>query len=333
MSKVFLTGMSASQASSSSNKKSLTFAGVLDKVLTSAGHEVTWASPSVYMTKKSLNKFDAVLVGISPLTSVGANRVYGALSVVNALKDTDKLTLFVDTPTPSQIEVSLKAVITNPESLTKSFFSYRKEYSNVIADKDLLNSVLSGVKYLYENDWTTTLYPKLPWKSEFKLAPNAKTNLVGVNLDSHIILESNVKPDRRPKWVIDNLTTPWAKSTTAALSLPNSLMKWNKGWTDEQVDEQILRSIGAIVSPDKRDGTYWSYRYIQAINSNTPVITDWKESHFIGDAWNILATSMESMSQEKRDLIATAQRESYLANIPSKQDAVEILQNSIFRRN
>ena len=325
--------MSAPQASSSSNKKSLTFAGVLDKVLTSAGHEVTWASPSVYMTKESLDKFDAVLVGISPLTSVGANRVYGALSVINALKDTDKLTLFVDTPTPSQIEVSLRAVITNPETLTKSFFSYRKEYSNVIADKDLLNSVLSGAKYLYENDWATTLYPKLPWKSDIKLAPNAKTNLVGVNLDSHIILETDVESDRRPKWVIDNLTTTWAKSTTAALSLPNSLMKWNKGWTDEQVAEQILRSIGAIVSPDKRDGTYWSYRYIQAINSNTPVVTDWKESHLIGDAWNILATNIESMSQEKRDLVAMAQRESYVANIPSKQQAVEILQNSIFRRN
>jgi hypothetical protein len=333
MSKVFLTGMSAPQASSSSNKKSLTFAGVLDKVLTSAGHEVTWASPSVYMTKESLDKFDAVLVGISPLTSVGANRVYGALSVINSLKDTDKLTLFVDTPTPSQIEVSLRAVITNPETLTKSFFSYRKEYSNVIADKDLLNSVLSGAKYLYENDWATTLYPKLPWKSDIKLAPNAKTNLVGVNLDSHIILETDVESDRRPKWVIDNLTTTWAKSTTAALSLPNSLMKWNKGWTDEQVAEQILRSIGAIVSPDKRDGTYWSYRYIQAINSNTPVVTDWKESHLIGDAWNILATNIESMSQEKRDLVAMAQRESYVANIPSKQQAVEILQNSIFRRN
>ena len=325
--------MSAPQASSSSNKKSLTFAGVLDKVLTSAGHEVTWASPSVYMTKESLDKFDAVLVGISPLTSVGANRVYGALSVINALKDTDKLTLFVDTPTPSQIEVSLRAVITNPETLTKSFFSYRKEYSNVIADKDLLNSVLSGAKYLYENDWATTLYPKLPWKSDIKLTPNAKTNLVGVNLDSHIILETDVESDRRPKWVIDNLTTTWAKSTTAALSLPNSLMKWNKGWTDEQVAEQILRSIGAIVSPDKRDGTYWSYRYIQAINSNTPVVTDWKESHLIGDAWNILATNIESMSQEKRDLVAMAQRESYVANIPSKQQAVEILQNSIFRRN
>lgn len=333
MSKVFLTGMSAPQASSSANQKSFTFAGLLNKVLTNAGHEVTWASPSVYMTQETLDKFDAILVGVAPLTSVGANRVYGALSVINALKNSDKLTLFIDTPNPSQIEPSLKSVISNPQSLTKPFFCYRKEYSNVVADKDLLNSVLSGANYLYNEDWAQTIYPKLPWKSEIKIIKNAKANLIGINLDAHIIKDSDVKPSRAPKWTIDSLSNPWAVSTTSALVLPNSLMKWNKGCTDLQVEEQMCRSIGAIISPDKKDGTYWSYRYIQALNTKTPVITDWKESGALDQTWNILAASIESMSQEKRDLIAIAQRESYLANIPSKQNSVEILQKIIFRRN
>jgi len=333
MSKVFLTGMSAPQASPSANQKSLSFAGVLNQVLTSSGHEVTWASPSVYMTKESLDKFDAVLVGVSPISSVGSNRVYGALSVINYLRDSNKLTLFVDAPNTSQIEPSLKSVTNNPENLTKTFFSYRKEYSNVIADKDLLNSVLSGVNYLYAQDWATTIYPQLPWKSSTRLPSNAKKNLVGINLDSHLISSTPIEADRRPKWVIDNLSTPWAKNTMATLSLPNSLMKWNKGWTDAQVLDQISRSIGAVVAPDKKDGTYWSYRYVQAMNTNTPVVTDWSESHALGDAWNILATNIDTMSQDKRDLIATAQREIYLANVPSKQKAVETLQQLIFRRD
>lgn len=333
MSKIFLTGMTAPQASPSANTKSLSFAGLLNKVLTVAGHEVTWASPSVYMTEDSLDKFDAILVGVAPISSVGANRVYGALSVINTLKNSSKLTLFVDSSNPSQIEPSLRAVISNPENLTKPFFSYRKEYSNVVADKDLFNSVLSGAKYLYEDEWTTTIYPALPWKSSIKICSNAKQNLIGINLDSHIIEQSLSTFDRRPKWSVDNLSTKWAKSTTSTLVLPNSLMKWNKAWTDDQVFEQISRSIGAIISPDKKDGTYWSYRYAQAMNSKTPIITDWKESGSLGDAWNILATYIESMSQEKRDLIATAQREIYLANIPGKQSAVETLQQIIFRKN
>jgi hypothetical protein len=333
MSKVFLTGMSAPQASSSANHKSLSFAGVINQVLTSAGHEVTWASPSVYMSRESLDKFDAVLVGVSPVSSVGSNRVYGALSVINMLKDSNKLTLFVDAPNTSQIEPSLKSVINNPDTLTKPFFSYRKEYSNVVADKELLDSVISGAKYLYTQDWVTTIYPQLPWKSSTRLPSNAKKNLVGINLDSHLVVRNPVETDRRPKWVIDNLSTPWAKNTMATLSLPNSLMKWNKGWTDAQVLEQISRSIGAVIAPDKRDGTYWSYRYAQAMSTNTPVVTDWVESHALGDAWNILATNIDTMSQDKRNLIATAQREIYLANIPSKQNAVDTLQQLIFRRD
>jgi hypothetical protein len=333
MSKVFLTGMSAPQASPSANQKSFTFAGLLNKVLTDAGHEVNWASPSVYMTKDALEKYDAVLVGVSPLTSVGANRVYGALNVINELKDSDKLTLFIDTPSPSQIEPSLKSVISNPATLTKIFFSYRKEYSNVVADKDIFNRVLSGIKYLYENDWAPTIYSKLPWKSDIRICKNAKTNLIGINLDAHIIKELGLNPNRAPKWSVDSLSSPWAISAVAGLVLPNSLMKWNKGTTDAQVEEQISRSIGAIVSPDKKDGTYWNYRYIQAMNTRTPVITDWKESGVLDETWNLLGSSIESMSQEKRDLVATAQREVYLAKIPSKLEAVEILQNSIFRRN
>jgi hypothetical protein len=331
MSKVFLTGMSAPQASPSANQKALSYAGAINKVLTESGHEVTWASPSVYMTAESLDKFDAVLVGVSPISSVGANRLYGALSVINALKNSDKLTLFIDTPNPNQIEPSLKSVIFNPDNLTKSFFSYRKEYSNVVADKDLLGAVVGGAKYLYEEDWTTTLFPMLPWKSEIRIASNAKKNLVGLNLDSHLLTREPIVHDRRPKWVIDSLSTPWAKSTVASLSLPNSLMKWNKGWTDAQVLEQITRSVGAIISPDKRDGTYWSYRYVQAMSTNTPIVTDWKDSHTLGDAWNVLATSIDTMSQDKRDLIATAQREIYFASVPTKEQSSKKLQQIIFR--
>ena len=332
MSKVFLTGMSAPQASPSANQKALSFAGAINKVLTAGGHEVTWASPSVYMTAESLDKFDAVLVGVSPISSMGANRVYGALSVINTLKDSDKLTLFIDTPNPSQIEPSLKSVISSPETLTKPFFSYRKEYSNVISDKDLLKSVLSGVEYLYTEEWVTTIFPMLPWKSDIRVSTNAKKNLVGLNLDSHLLTYEPIIHDRRPKWAVDSLSTTWAKSTIATLSLPNSLMKWNKGCTDTQVLEQISRSIGAIVSPDKRDGTYWSYRYVQAMSTNTPVVTDWKESQYLGDAWNVLADSIDTMSQDKRDLIATAQREIYFVSIPSKEQSLAKLQQTIFRR-
>lgn len=329
MSKIFLTGMSAPQASPSANDKSLSFAGLINMALTDAGHEVVWASPSVYMTSETLEEFDAVIVGVSPITSMGANRVYGALNLIQTLWDSEKLTLFVDTPTPSQIEISLKSVITNPESLTKPFFSYRKEYSNVIADKKLLKSVVKGVKLLYEADWGKTIYARLPWKhvDSVKMAPNAKKNIVGINLDSYVISELDSNEERVNKWVYDSNDSKWYKDIIQLLKLPSLPMKINRGSVDRDVVSQIERSIGVLMSPDRRDGTYWSARYYQALSSRTPVITDWKESGVLGSAWSVLAYSIEEMSQSKRDLVALAQKESYLANIPNKKTALKSLES------
>ena len=332
MSRIFLTGMSAPQASSSANLKNLSFAGLINMALTDAGHEVVWASPSVYMTEETLNEFDAVVVGVSPITSMGANRVYGALNLIQTMWGSDKLTLFVDTPTPSQKEVSLKSVINNPESLTKSFFSYRKEYSNVVADKKLLDSAFDAVNLLYKEDWQKTVYAKLPWKSldSVKMAPNLKKNLVGLNLDSYVISDSSAGEEERiQKWVYDSSESPWYKSQVQFLKLPTLPMKINRGSTDYDVITQLQRSLGALISPDRRDGTAWSYRYVQALNTQTPIITEWKESGVLGDAWSVLAYSIEEMSQSRRDLVSLAQKESYLANIPDKKTALKNLESTL----
>lgn len=329
MSKIFLTGMSAPQASASANVKSLSFAGLINTALIEGGHEVVWASPSVYMTKETLEEFDAVIVGVSPITSMGANRVYGALNVIQTMWGSDKLTLFVDTPTPSQIEVSLKSVVGNPDSLTKPFFSYRKEYSNVVADKKLLKNALDAVTLIYEADWGKTLYAKLPWKSldSVKLAPNAKKNLVGLNLDSYVITDSKNNEERASKWVYDSKDSNWYKNIIQLLSLPTLPMKVNKGSNDTDVVSQISRSTGVLMSPDRRDGTAWSYRYAQALSTGTPIVTEWKESGVLGEAWSVLGYSIEEMSQSKRNLVALAQKESYLANIPDKKTALKFLES------
>jgi hypothetical protein len=331
MSKILLTGMTAPQASENANARNLGFVGVLNAVLSDAGHEVTWISPSVHMTKESLNQFDSVIVGVTPITSVGASRAYGALSLIGHLWGDSKLTLLIDAPSSSQIEPSFRSVVTNPASLTKSFFSNRKEYSTVLADASISARLHSAVGHLLNEEWPTTIYSSLPWSAQedVKLPANAKKNLVAVNLDAHLIQENPVAVDRRQKWVVDAPSTPWSSAVLKTLELPNSLMKWNKGWDDNQVMDQFTRSIGALITSHKKDGTWWTYRYVQALNSNTPVATDWKFSSRIGAAWSSLASAIESMSQQKRDLLATAQREAYLANIPGKQTALNILETTL----
>jgi hypothetical protein len=113
------------------------------------------------------------------------------------------------------------------------------------------------------------------------------------------------------------------------LKLPTLPMKINRGSTDSDVIIQLQRSLGVLISPDRRDGTAWSYRYVQALNTKTPIITEWKESGVLGDAWSVLAYSIEEMSQSRRDLVSLAQKESYLANIPDKKTALKNLESTL----
>lgn len=326
MSKILITGMSAPQASADANRRSLSFAGLMSAVLTQQGHDVVQADPEVSWTIEDLSEYDSVMVGISPLTSLSANRIYGALSVIDILLDSEKLVLFIDAPEPTKITSSLRAMIKSPQNMTKPFYSYRKDYSYATMP-NVLSSLLDVVHYLLNEKWPTTIYPSLPWSGTGKiisqLPVGASESIQGINLDSYLITNQDtleVEP-REPKWVVENYLTTWTKSTSATLSLSTLPMKWHKGWSDTDVQTQISRCVGALISPYPTSGTWWSYRLVQCLNVLTPVATDWRESGTLGPAWLHLAASIEEMTDEQRYQLAKDQREAYASAVPSRREA------------
>jgi len=332
MSKIFLTGMTAVHCSKEVNDRSLNFAGLMYQVLVSAGHDVTWGNPSVFMTKESLSNYDAVIVGVSPATSLSSNRIYGALAIIDDLWGDDKLSLYVDVPNVRQISTSFKS-FSQVENVTKPFFSGRREYKLVVASKKILSKVTSASNKITNEEWvSTTLYPALPWKTSdlIRLPSNAKANLVKINLDSHILLPEPIPNEESvAKWACDNPSTKWVISLMPHLSLPVVPMRWDKKSYDEQIFNQISRSYASLICPDPKDGTYWNYQYIQSMNAGIPIATQWQESASVSDAWGVLASNIDVMSSSQREFLALAQRESYAKAIPSKKDSTYLLESSI----
>lgn len=332
MGKVLITGMSAPQVSSSANNRVLSFAAVLNRALLEAGHSVTWGDPNIGMTGAAVKKFDVIFVGISPLTSLGANRAYGALGTIATVLESEpeKLRLFIDAPNVSQIEVSLKALAASPESLVKPFYSYRKDYEAVAADPKLQQRLMSVVTKLLEEPWPLTVYPKLPWQSDEEVARNlpsvASGSIKGLNLDSYLLTTPVQSEERVDKWTTSDAKSVWHKKLIKTVSFPCSPMRITKGSTDVDAEAQIARSVGAIIVPDKKQDTWWSYSYIQAMNNSTPVITKWQDSQRIGSPWTVLAATVEDMSAPKRIKLALAQREAYEASIPDKLEATRLLE-------
>jgi len=328
MKKILLTGMTASHCSKTSNQRSLGFSGALNIALSSDPNiDVVWGPPSVGMTKSFLEQFDSVLVGVSPLTSLSANYVYGALNVISEMKDSPKLSLFVDTSSPRQIGLSLNRAVSSENSLTKPIFSSRKDAKHVFSDKSSLDKLYGAVEFLAKEAWPQTLYASLPWKSvgSLNLPSNAKRNIKFVNVDSYLIDKESFVLNRSDKWVVDNYKPRWTQKTLATHILPDAPMKWSRGVTDVQVMEQICRSIGAVISPDDRDGTYWNYRYAQALTSETPIATYWQESSVLSKSWAVLSSKIDTMSSPERDALARAQKASYLDSVLGKKEALENL--------
>jgi hypothetical protein len=334
MSKILLTGMTAPQVSSRAHDRSLSFAGVLKDVLTNMGHDVTWGDPDLVSFEPVLKEFDAVLVGLAPITSLSANRAYGALSVVDTLWSSGKLFMFIDSPSVSQIGTSLRATINSPDNLTKDFFSYRKHYEEVKSSPAYQAIMLRAISKLLNEDWPVTFYSSLPWSSDddvyASLPESVGDCLIPLNIDS--FLASTDSPDRdvvANKWSYDIPTPHWTKKQLKMVALPGSPMKVNKGATDSDVYMQIQRSVGSLISPDKRQGTWWTYRYIQSLNAGVPVVTEWKESFVLGPSWSVLAASVEEMTSQERSALAASQKEAYLSSIPSKIEVTNILNETM----
>lgn len=329
MSTILLTGMTASQASPSANSKSRQFAHSLYSALTSAGHTVNWTDPEITWQSQDLEqKYDAVLIGVAPLTSLAANRTYGALSLISTAFNSAKTCFFIDAPEPAQIIDSLESVARGKSNLFKPFYSYRKHYNEVLNSTHRAR-IDTAIHLLSSQRWPLTLYPKLPWEQK-PLSLNAEqTGLpFGINLDAFAVMKNRpFVSERENVWAIDSYRTKWALSVAKGLVYPTTPMRQSKGSTDSDVNEIMDAALGSIISPQKSGGTWWTNRYPQALNALSPIATEWRESSHIGDAWNYLPAAIEGLSAKERLDLSHTQKEQYLAAVNTTDSALYELES------
>lgn len=323
--------MTAPQASPSANERTLSFAGLIAQALRPQ-HTVDHVDPEVRCRLGDLLDYDVILVGLAPITALGANRAYGALSLINLLRGDPRLRLFIDAPNPAQITHGLAAIANTPENLTKPFYAYRKGFKEVQrVDRQL--ELLDAVYGLLRDPWPPTLYPSLPWKGAdfLQLLPDGASNsITGVNLDSLLLSGAAPKPRTRyENFVSDRPITKWTDSIARTITSPVYDMKRNKFSTDEEVSYSMSTSLGAIIVPQAKGGTWWTARYAQALRSGTPVITEWRDSWQLGDAWTMLASQVEELNSSGREQLAQAQLSSYVAHLHDAESSIDHLESAL----
>lgn len=332
--KILITGCTSQQASKKHAERTPTFASLLQKRFQEAGVEAHHQSPSISWTEKDLSEYDLVVVGVTPPTSLAANRAYPAFIAAETARKTGNLALMIDSPESFKMTSAL-TTWKNPEQTFKSFYDRRKNYLDVVEDKNLQAKVHSFVEFLSEEKWPTTFYPTFPWSDGLfaskinGLEPEAT---LGVSVDSYLIFQQ-----QQPKnfysndsyWTSDAINTEFSKTVANTLSYPVLPTKRDVWQSQPDTLERIRSSVGTIVSTYRFSESWWSPALAQSLSQGVPVVHDWRRTNYLGQEWGHLATSIESMEDFERDELAYSQKQLYLAALPDINEISESLLSTI----
>lgn len=322
--KILFTGMASSHCSPVNN---VSFFSTVAKAVDTFS-ETTWAAPKISWTKDYLDSFDLIFFGFIPPTALSANKIYGAMHVLGLMFDSPKLKLVVDGHQVWQYKNSIEMVKRDVSSLFSSFYSKRAEYSSA-KDSSNRQYIDLASEYFSSDVWPITYYPKLPWTSHEKavssLGFGSKNSFVGLSLDPLLI---NPEPysttTRGDFWSVDNHKSSWLKKLEPSIRRPVYPLKPGRLLTDKEAVASMRESLGLIIAPQDRGvGSWWSYRYIQALNSNTPVATNWIDAAGYNDSWSHLAYQIEDMDDTQRLLVAKNQLESYQASLQNRKQTID----------
>lgn len=325
--KVLFTGMGSNHCGRPSNT---TFFSVMADTVSEFA-EVTWAAPKLSWTRKDLEQYEAIVFGLIPPTSLSANRIFGALNVLQLMFDSPKLKLVADSAQMWQYRNSVKALKRDPGILFTSFYSKRADYSSILENRHIVENAVSALE---SEIWPTVLYPELPWGSAERVATILdfvpSESLTGINLDSTLISPEPPRIGRRDNWAVENPKSTWLPDLQRLLTFPLLPVKVGRRTDDDYALGILRNSMGLIIPPQERKvGSWWNYRLYQALNTGTPVATYWQDSCVLDPSWGVLAYTLEDYDPVQRQMVANSQRYSYVNAIPEKEEAIHNLKSNL----
>jgi hypothetical protein len=335
--KILITGCTAGQSSKRVLQRGDTFAGVLYENLNGLSNvSAELTAPLVGWNDDYIKSFDAVLVGVSSLTSITSNNLYPAFLTAGKALRAGNLYLFLDAPDPHKIQASLSSVYKGKSDLFKPFYENRKSFYSVAKDKSLTLEVRDFANYLYLEKWPTTLYPSMPWVDSGQICrhiPGAvEEDVVGVPIDSYLIDpygRSKVQMDQPLYWVSENIKSKWTKLVQETLHHEVFPTKPSRSTTKEESAKITESAIGSLIPTYRSGEAWWSPQLPVSLNLGIPVATDWRLAGVLGEDWNYLPVNIEEMSNAERLGLALGQRSSYLDTLVSKEAATKIVLSAL----
>ena len=328
--KILFTGMGSSHCKRTDNTGF--FAALADSYGEIA--EVVWSPPKLSWTRAELEEFDAIFLGFMPPTSKSANYAYGALHVMNLMYESPKLNLVVDSPQMWQYKNSVNLFKRSPEQIFSSFYEKRFNFHEAKSGK-ARHSIESLSEKLNSIPWPSSIVPSLPWidnaSAKEKVSFVTPDSIRLINLDSFLLKNASPYLSRSTSWAVSNIKSTWWEKLRPTLRYDGiPLSDSPRRANDELACSRLKSSRAALLVPQERGtGSWWSYGYIQAMNTSTPVATHWQETLGFSPTWSLLPYNLEDMEPYDLQELASAQKKIYESAIPGRDEMRKALEKLV----
>jgi hypothetical protein len=323
---ILITGMTSSQT-----REGDTIAGYAASALRESGHDVTVAKPSLADALDN-RQWDHVFCGLGPLHGLGTSSMYGALGVIGT-HWSDRLTLFLDDTDSSKIGSGLRIMRRKPERLIKPFYVYKREHEIAVEPK-VHSWLMTVVDAILEStvDFPALMLPAFTFENAYavaaKITPMAMARVVPVDFSTYVpklvdVIPSPVAPDELHD------TSFWAVESNPLA--PEVRALGHLAWPTVQVKSSNLHHLphaSGYLAPWE----IWSPRFKQMTEEGIPVATVWRVfKDVIGDAWETLATTIETMPLGEREILASAQHQQFIEFIQPPSMVAHLINGTIGR--
>lgn len=334
--KVLVTGMTSRQT-----KEDRTVAGMIADVLRECGHEVMVARPSLekVLSGEIAETYDHAFVGLGPLHGIGTSYKYGALGTIGALWS-DRVTLYLDDVDSGKIGSGLRIMHKHNWKLTKPFYGYCAEYE-LTSSGDNASWLIAIIDALLSagEDHPNLLVPSFTFDDAYRVAGKitggAAQHVTPVDWS---VLATSLKADT------DAAVGRYGSANTET---PEGL--W---WSVEHIPEgRAVRSHGPYTWPVQQVGpkelelitqssgyinpvSAWTPRFWQVVDAGVPIVTPWRVfADYIGDAYEVLASTIEYMSDDERRELAANQKSQMKKFIPGRFEIAQIVEGVMLSRH
>lgn len=327
MAKCLITGMSTQQVGGKSMYQYGTVSSYFKQALEDKGWDVDHKrfDPTARDSRAASNikDYDAIMVGLLPVSSLGARNIYGALwSVRQAREHRIPVLFYVDDWQLSLYKSQWKTVINVPSRLTKQFLESARSDWDWAQDWAIRREMTEVLRPFAQGDWGRVLVPAFEWGDHTKLAKYVlgTNHYVDVSVYAPLHPINPVAPEARyGQWILGTLSKQskeWAEGHMERCSWPvktygSARSNWASASLKEpELVQQYAESWGVIATPyAMHPGSgWWRNRYTYSAQCNAILFTDPADAARIGEAYQIPVSTIERSSIAELQEIARQQK-------------------------